>query len=224
MKGIDDEYVVGEEVICRKYIKTKGKKFNVNFKFRIVNIIGNDVVLENVDTNEKQRIELKLLRKHFIYAYCYTCHSKQGCSVDDDIVIYDWCKWYCCKNWYWTVITRARDLNRVKFYKYDADENDMSKIRVETYFKKKIMNYEEQDRKAGRDVEDGDYVDVDFLMNLMNTQCENCNEPLVIDFEDGKVSSNISCQRVNTDIAHFKDNCIGLCVQCNCAFSNKISL
>ena len=125
---------------------------------------------------------------------------------------------YCCKNWYWTVITRARDLNRVKFYKYDADENDMSKIRVETYFKKKIMNYEEQDRKAGRDVEDGDYVDVDFLMNLMNTQCENCNEPLVIDFEDGKVSSNISCQRVNTDIAHFKDNCIGLCVQCNCAF------
>ena len=93
MKGIDDEYVVGEEVICRKYIKTKGKKFNVNFKFRIVNIIGNDVVLENVATNEKQRIELKLLRKHFIYAYCYTCHSKQGCSVDDDIVIYDWCKW-----------------------------------------------------------------------------------------------------------------------------------
>ena len=61
-------------------------------------------------------------------------------------------------------------------------------------------------------------------MNLMNTQCENCNEPLVIDFEDGKVSSNISCQRVNCSISHFKDNCIGLCVQCNCAFSNKISL
>ena len=131
---------------------------------------------------------------------------------------------FCEKNWYWTAITRARDLNRVKFYKYDADEKDMSKIRVETYFKNKNMNYEEQDKKAGRDVEDVGYVDVDFLMNLMNTQCENCNEPLVIDFEDGKVSSNISCQRVNSDIAHFKDNCIGLCVQCNCAFSNKISL
>ena len=100
MKGIEDEYVVGEEVIYRKYIKTKGKKFNVNFKFKIVNIVGNDVVLENVATNEKQRIELKLLRKHFIYAYCYTCHSKQGCSVDDDIVIYDWSKWYRSKDWY----------------------------------------------------------------------------------------------------------------------------
>ena len=73
MKGIDDEYVVGEEVICRKYIRTKGKKFNVNFKFRIVNIIGNDVVLENVDTNEKQRIELKFLRKHYIYI-CLLLH------------------------------------------------------------------------------------------------------------------------------------------------------
>ena len=59
-------------MICRKSIKTKGTKFNVNFKFRIVNIIGNDVVLENVATNEKQRIELKLLRKHFIYMLTVT--------------------------------------------------------------------------------------------------------------------------------------------------------
>ena len=168
-------------------------------------------------------------------SYCYTCHSKQGCSVDDDIVIYDWSKWYCSKNWYWTAITRARDFNRVEFFFQNADEKDMSKIRVQTYLKNTSMNFEEQDRKAGRDVENGDgsldpsgrsrdYVDVDFLMNLMNTQCENCNEPLVIYFEDGKVSSNISCQRVNHDVAHFKDNCIGLWVQYNCAFSNKISL
>ena len=86
------------------------------------------------------------------------------------------------------------------------------------------MNYEEQNRRAGRDVEDGDYVDVEFLMNLMNTQCENCNEPLVIDFEDGRISSNVTCQRVNNEQGHFKDNNIGLCVQCNCVFSNKISL
>ena len=234
MKGIEDEYVIGEEVICRKYVKNKGTVFNVNFRFKISNIVGEIVVLQNVATNEKQNIELKVLRKNFIYAYCYTTHSKQGCSVDGDIVIYDWSRWYCSKNWYWTSVTRSTDLNRVKFYKYDADENDMSKLKVETYFKNKIMNYEEQDRKAGRDLDgDGsldpsgrsyDFVDVDFLMNMMNTQCQNCNEPLVIDFEDGKVSSNISCQRVNNDIGHFKDNCIGFCVSCNCAFSNKISL
>ena len=103
--------MIGEEVICRKYVKKIGTKFNVNFKFRMSNIVGNIAVLQNVATNEKQNIE-----QHFIYAYCYTCHSKQGCSVDDDIVIYEWSKWYCSKNWYWTAITRARDLNRVNFY------------------------------------------------------------------------------------------------------------
>ena len=67
MKGIEDEYVIGEEVICRKYVKNKGMKFNVNFKFRVSNIVGNIVVLQNVATSEKQNIELKVLRKHFIY-------------------------------------------------------------------------------------------------------------------------------------------------------------
>ena len=67
MKGIEDEYVTGEEVICRKYVKNKGMKFNVNFKFRVSNIVGNIVVLQHVATSEKQNIELKVLRKHFIY-------------------------------------------------------------------------------------------------------------------------------------------------------------
>ena len=224
MKNITEEYVIGEEVICRKYIKNKGTKFNVNFRFRISNIVGDIVVLQNVATNEKQNIELKVLRKHFIYAYCYTAHSKQGCSVDGDIVIYDWNEWYVSKNWFFTSITRATDFNKIKFFRYNEGEESKTKKIVEQYFERKVLNYIEQDKKAGRNVEDGDYVDVDFLMGLMNTQCENCNEPLVIDFEDGKVSSNISCQRLNNDISHFKDNCIGLCVQCNCAFSNKISL
>ena len=38
MKNITEEYVIGEEVICRKYIKTMGTQFNVNFKFRDFNI------------------------------------------------------------------------------------------------------------------------------------------------------------------------------------------
>ena len=213
MKNITEEYVIGEKVIYRKYIKTMGTKFNVNFEFRISNIVGDIVVLQNVATNE---------RKHFIYAYCYTAHSKQGCSVDGDIVIYDWNEWYVSKNWFFTALTRATDFNKIKFFKYNEGEESKSKRIVEQYFERKVLNYIEQYKKAGRDVEGNEYVDVDFLMNLMNTQCENCNEPLVIDFEDGKVSSNISCQRVNCCEAHFKDNCKGYCVSCNCAFSNKI--
>ena len=164
-----------------------------------------------------------MLRKHFIYAYCYTCHSKQGCSVDGDIVIYDWNKWYCEKEWLFTAITRAKDFNRIKFFKYDDDEKDKSKEFVEQYFDNKVSNYIEQDNKAMRDIT-GSYVDRSFLMNMMNTHCENCGEALTVDFENGKVVSNISCQRVNNDISHVKDNLVGFCVQCNCAFSNKIAM
>ena len=57
-------------------LRIKAQKFNVNFRFRILNIVGDIVVLQNVATNEKQNIELELLRKHFIYAYCYTCTFK----------------------------------------------------------------------------------------------------------------------------------------------------
>ena len=143
--------------------------------------------------------------------------------MDDDIVIHDWSLWCCCPNWYYTSITRARDFNRVKFYKYDTDENNSSQMQVETYFRNKVAGYKEQDKKAGRDIE-GDYVDIDFLMNMMNTTCQNCNEPLTLDIEYGSITSNITCQRVNCDEAHFKDNCIGFCHQCNCAFSNKIMI
>ena len=199
-------------------------KFNVNIKYVIDSIVGDDFILKNVATGDRQGITRRLLQKNFIYAYCYTCHSKQGCSVDDDIVIYDWSLWCCCPNWYWTSITRCRDLNRVKFYKYDTDNNNISKMKVETYFRNKVMSYKEQDQNAGRDIEGDDYVDINYLINMMNETCQNCNEPLTIDIEDDKIVSNITCQRVNNDIAHFKNNCIGFCNTCNCAFSNKISL
>ena len=61
MKGIKEEYIIGEEVICRKYIKTKGKKFNVNIKYKISDIKNDDFILENVATCERQGIVRKVL-------------------------------------------------------------------------------------------------------------------------------------------------------------------
>lgn len=66
MKNIEEEYVVGEDVICRKYLKFGGKKFNVNFKLRIIHIDGDNFVLRNVATDERLKIVRWMLRKHFI--------------------------------------------------------------------------------------------------------------------------------------------------------------
>ena len=96
----------------------------------------------------------------------------------------------------------------------------------------KLLNYIEPDNKAMRDITgDGsldpsersyDYVNRSFLMNIMNTHCQNCGEVLTVKFENGKCVSNVSCQPVNNDLSHCKDNCIQMRVQCNCAFLNKM--
>lgn len=135
-----------------------------------------------------------------------------------NIVIYDRSKWYCCKSWCWVAMTRYRDLHRVRFHKCERDNRGLSKLRESLI----ISNYKEQDDKAGRDI-GGDYVEGGCLINMTNTHCQKCNELLTVDLEDGRVASNASCQKINDDVSHFKDNFVGLCVQCNCAFSIKIS-
>lgn len=121
------EYEVGEFLICREYTKTNTSVFNVNFKYKIVHI-GNDniMTLKNIKTNVLQSLHIDKVRKNFVFAYCATCHSAQGSSIDDDITIFDYNHWDIrnCKEWLWTAISRARDLNKVKFFKYSSDKYD----------------------------------------------------------------------------------------------------
>ena len=39
-------------------------------------------------------------------------------------------------------------------------------MRVETYFKNKIAGYKEQDKRQQRPIDEDEYVDVEFLMNI----------------------------------------------------------
>ena len=102
--------------------------FNVNFKYKTVHI-GSDGIfsLKNVKTEILQSLSVDKTRSNFICAYCSTCHSAQGSSIDDTITIFDY-NHFLVKNypeWIWTAITRCRDLNKVKFYKYTKDIDDV---------------------------------------------------------------------------------------------------
>ena len=113
------EYEINDEVICKEYTKVKNQVFNVNFRYRIIDIQADSIFLQNIKTLEIQTIYLNYLRNRFIYSYCFTCHSTQGCSVDGDIVIYDWNQPCVSREWFYVAITRGRDLNKIKFYKYE---------------------------------------------------------------------------------------------------------
>ena len=51
----------------------------------------------------------------------------------------------------WTAITRARELNKVKFYKYSDDVNDEFNYKcMKSKYERKNVNYKQQNRKAKR--------------------------------------------------------------------------
>ena len=215
------EYEVGEHLICRQYTKTKTSVFNVNFRYKLFHIGKNGIMtLKNIKTNILQSLEMDKVRKNFIFAHCATCHSAQGSSVDDEITIFDYNHFLVrnYKEWLWTAITRCRDLNKVKFFKYNKDTNDeFNQKTIMSYFERKIMNYKEQDRTAKRKIPKDGYVNAQWFLGNINNQCNYCGCGFHIDIKGGNVMSNITCQRKDNKLTHTLDNIVPYCKLCNCS-------
>lgn len=108
-----DDYVIGERLINRKYIKG----LSVNYVYIIHEITKFKFVLKDIDTDTYHNVNIKYIQECFIYDYCYTGHSLQGSSLSGSICVYDYDNFYVSKDWIYVVITRAKNLNDVYFYK-----------------------------------------------------------------------------------------------------------
>ena len=195
--------------------------FNVNFNYKIVHI-GSDGIftLKNVKTEILQSLSVDKIRSNFIFAYCSTCHSAQGSSIDDTITIFDY-NHFLVKNypeWIWTAITRCRDLNKVKFYKYTKDIDDVFNQKcIMSYFERKILNYKEQDRKAKRTIPKEGYVNAQWFLNNITNQCNYCGCGFSMDIKNGNIMTNLAAQRKSNELSHELNNIIPYCVRCNCS-------
>ena len=67
-----DNYEVGETLICRKYRKVGNTKINVNYRFKVVNISGYVVTLENIKSKDRYTTDIYTLDNNFRYDYCTT--------------------------------------------------------------------------------------------------------------------------------------------------------
>eukprot|EP00438_Fugacium_kawagutii_P012227 Skav223953 [mRNA] locus=scaffold798:243805:247131:- [translate_table: standard] len=215
-----DEYEVGECLICREFTKTTQANFNVNFKYEIVSVDRYKLSLKNVKTGAINTLAIEKVRKNFIFAWCATAHSMQGASVDTDITIFDY-NHFLVKDypeWIYTCVTRSRDLNRVKFFRYKTDKNDdLNKQFIMSYFERKIENYKIQDRSAKRKIPKQGYVNSQWFIDNINNQCNYCGCGFYLNINKGNISSNLSAQRVNNDLTHTLDNIVPYCVRCNCS-------
>ena len=211
-------YEVGEEIICRLYLKLGDAKFNANIRYKILCINSRHIVIENIKDKKQYTLTEELLNKHFRYGYCATCHSCQGASINNNITIHEWNKSYLVsREWIWTAYTRARDFNKVAFFKNEKADEKMEKQLLINYLKNKIDGYKKQDLKAGRELNEKNYVDVNFCMERLKGTCQKCGGDFHIEIKKGTLSSNFTCQRVDNDFSHTKDNCVAYCCYCNCS-------
>ena len=111
-----DKYELGEILICRVYKKDEEGKLNVNIRWEVVEVEGRHVTIQDIKSKETRTFE-DTIDKHFRYAYCATCHSRQGTTIRDNKTIHDWNKDYLVsKEWLWCAVTRATDFNHVYFF------------------------------------------------------------------------------------------------------------
>ena len=208
------EYEVGEVLICRKWFKLDKVTFNINYEYKIVATDSTTATLDNGTT-----LNVVLLRSNFIHNYCRTCHSMLGSTAREKITIYDWQHPFVNRKWLYTAVTRAEYLDHVLFFDYvEAGEN---KRALDTYLQRKVERYKEQDRKAGRDIDENCYITPGWLLDCLGKSCNSCGDCLTYDVEGGRVESNVTAQRIDNDVGHEVSNCVPYCKFCNCCMSNK---
>ena len=122
--------------------------------------------MKHVKTEIIQSLSIDKIRSNFVFAYCSTCHSAQGSSIDDTITVFDYNKLLVNNypEWIWTAITRARDLSKVKFLRYTKDTDDMfHQNHIMSDFERTISNYKKQDRKAKGSIPKEGYVNTQWF-------------------------------------------------------------
>jgi hypothetical protein len=218
--GKPEHLTVGEKLVCRKYLKLRDVKFNVNFEYTIKSV-GANYVLEDESIGAKYNLPSALVDKHFIPSYCRTCHSFQGSSIDDEITIFDSDFWFVTRKWVYTAVTRATDLNKVQFYMRPPRNElavhgtpDGEQLVLCKFLDLKVHNYMMQDKKAGREITDN-YVTTRWLKAQYGKTCPNCGDAFRFEFTDGTVESNLTADRIDCSECHHMNNVVPMCVSCN---------
>ena len=209
------EYEVGEVLVCRIYFKVKATTFQVNYEYKVTQVGRTAITLDG-----QHFLPISIVKRNFIHAYCRTCHSFQGSSIDDKITIWDWRYFRVNRKWIYTAVTRATYLDNVCFYDYEEEDREDESV-LDSYLDAKVRRYREQDAKANRPIAEQGYIDKEWLKNCFGKSCNSCGDCMVYSIEDNIVRSNLTAQRLDNTIGHEVDNIVPYCLYCNCAVSNR---
>ena len=215
IKGIKQEYILGDILICRVRFQHKKTIFNKNYKYVVSGISDKNITLDN-----EHEVPIATVRNNFIYEYCRTAHQLQGKSIDKPITIFDWKFHRVTNEWLYVAISRCTNLKNVSFHCYD--EPDECDILLNQYFFNKVENYRKQDKEANRKVNKENYVNTVWFRENLGKHCIYCNEIFECDTEEGNIKCNLTADRKDNRKCHSLDNIQPVCCHCNCSKSNRI--
>jgi len=211
---IKEESLVISQSVCDLIKVDQENSFEYEYE---VIATKNDYLM--ISYNVLIELNLKFIRSNFVHSYCRTCHSLQGMTLNDNITIFDYSLPFVTRKWLWVAITRTTSLNKVRFY--DGRDGGFNMALLNKYFHQKVNQYVEQDKKAKRNIDMTNYINVEWLHQNINKGCVRCSNPFNLSFTKCSVKSDISANRIDNELAHTIHNLEPMCVSWNCSLSDK---
>jgi len=224
INGVD--YWKGLELTCTKHHKAKGIRLYVNYTY-VIESIG-EKFFKIIDDVEEKNFTLDIsLLSHFKLPYADTCHSVQGLSISEPMTIFDINTPYVDKYFIWTSLTRATDFNNVTIFIHNDDEvSQLVKCKTKQHFVFKVDGYKHQDKQAKREFKNEEFITAEWIKEqyskLERKACSCCQAPYEIVLDPNNVvRTNITVDRIDSNIAHVQTNCQLLCGLCNSTKGNR---
>jgi hypothetical protein len=219
--GGDDR--VGMEVVVKSYMmrrvknKETGKEEKVGLRMNTTHVVkginGAQFLVEE-DGEDKW-----FPRNKFRRNIAWTTHAVQGETISRDFMVFqaqdnhDW-------RWFYTAVSRASSLRQAWVYIGTPlfVGKDFNVVVAE-----KIASYKEQDKKAGRDFDEKDYITSAWVKDTLwgrggqNFCCavRECMRTLLTEWDEDNKGEQFIVDRRNNDLPHTRKNCRLTCLSCN---------
>ncbi len=207
---------VGQLWRCREHFDQTEAKSVVNLTYRLTALEANRCHLISMSGLHELSVTRSRLLGSFEPPYASTCHSMQGTSTPEPLVICDIGHYHMTREWLWTSLTRKQgSLDDISWIRIDHD----SKKRARKLAERKIRGYQAQDAARGIDVASvSDYIDVSWVLRedcrLRNRCAGGLCGGTVMGY--GYTVQRLDNRGIHADpMPHTKSNCTLVCLQCN---------